>query len=443
MNILPKINYLFSVIPIFPPQGWFSSLNSVINKFYWKGKQVRIKLSTLQKPKQYGGLGAPNFLYYFLSTQLQHIRQWLLNYNSAHLDIARTMVGQLSLEHLPFIDKSVNKEPYFKLPSINSTLTAWWKANQILGVNSFPSCSTPIWHNPMFKMNKSTICFHTWVERGITTLGHLCNNGALMAFDLIKHTYQIPDRCLFQYIQLQHLIKQKTSLTNLPENSSPLLPKLKSLKPIKLLSEIYKIFSHHDKSITLPTVKWITDLHAEQQTLDWPLICNNNFTMFQNTKLQLIQYKILHRIHITKHKKHIMGLTDNNTCTHCPTKIEDHYHALWLCTPVTQFWSEIMRILSRILHLSILPVPAVCLLGDLSSLSLPTQSHKFLLIAITLAKKTILTNWKDKTKISLNHWLNLLSNHCTLEKLTATLKNTTASFETTWSEFLAFIQTQS
>ena len=82
MNILPKINYLLSMTPVNPPPGWFSSLNSAVSTFYWKGKRPRIKLTTLQKPKQYGGLDAPNFYHYFLSHQLQYIRHWTNNSNS-------------------------------------------------------------------------------------------------------------------------------------------------------------------------------------------------------------------------------------------------------------------------------------------------------------------------------------------------------------------------
>uniref|UniRef100_A0A672KXY9 Reverse transcriptase domain-containing protein n=1 Tax=Sinocyclocheilus grahami TaxID=75366 RepID=A0A672KXY9_SINGR len=39
MNILPKINYLFSMIPVTPPPGWFSSLDSIMTKYYWKKRK--------------------------------------------------------------------------------------------------------------------------------------------------------------------------------------------------------------------------------------------------------------------------------------------------------------------------------------------------------------------------------------------------------------------
>ncbi len=77
MMVLPRINYLFAMIPSKPPPDWFRSLDSSISKFLWKGKPPRISLKTLQKTKDKGGLDLPNFYHYFLANRLQHISGWL------------------------------------------------------------------------------------------------------------------------------------------------------------------------------------------------------------------------------------------------------------------------------------------------------------------------------------------------------------------------------
>lgn len=83
MSVLPKINYLFTMIPSIPNLSWLNSLNTAISQFYWKNKTPCIKLSTLQKPKFQGGLDAPNFELYHLSSQLKYLKQWL---TSSHHD---------------------------------------------------------------------------------------------------------------------------------------------------------------------------------------------------------------------------------------------------------------------------------------------------------------------------------------------------------------------
>lgn len=80
--------------------------------------------------------------------------------------------------------------------------------------------------------------------------------------------------------------------------------------------------------------------------------------------------------------------------------------------------------------------PCICL----SSLSIPKHLQMFILIALTVAKKTALLNCKDKTKLSINHWLKLLTDHANLEKLTSTVKDNLIPFHNTWSPFLQYIQ---
>ena len=49
MTILPKMYYLFSMIPTHPILTWFKSLESIFTHFFWKNKTPRIKLITPQK----------------------------------------------------------------------------------------------------------------------------------------------------------------------------------------------------------------------------------------------------------------------------------------------------------------------------------------------------------------------------------------------------------
>lgn len=51
MTILPKINFLFSIIPPQPTLTLLKSLDSNISKFYRKNKTPQIKLATLVMPK--------------------------------------------------------------------------------------------------------------------------------------------------------------------------------------------------------------------------------------------------------------------------------------------------------------------------------------------------------------------------------------------------------
>lgn len=125
MNILPKINYLFAMIPVTPPSDWFSSLNSTISKFYWKKKKSSIKWSTLQRPKKFRGHGAPNLYLYFISQKLIYIYHWIHNSNLPWLNIENYLVQSLDIKLLPLIDKSIKTlRGYKNNKTINTTMNA-------------------------------------------------------------------------------------------------------------------------------------------------------------------------------------------------------------------------------------------------------------------------------------------------------------------------------
>lgn len=118
--------------------------------------------------------------------------------------------------------------------------------------------------------------------------------------------------------------------------------------------------------------------------------------MSKNANLQLTQYKVIHRTHLTGQK-----LDQHLTRAHCIQNTTDSYiHTLWHCTPVYHFWKQVTDSLSAFLGRPIPLSPSLCLLGDTSSISI-NPSNKLLLVALTVAKKTILMNWKFKKKITL------------------------------------------
>ncbi len=77
MNLLPRFNIFFSMLPLSPPSGYFKEINSIISKFIWNDKCPRIKLTTLQHPNSAGGLAVPDFELYYWSFQLKALHKWV------------------------------------------------------------------------------------------------------------------------------------------------------------------------------------------------------------------------------------------------------------------------------------------------------------------------------------------------------------------------------
>ena len=385
-------------------------------------------------------------MHYYLANQLQYLTKWIHPHeeHNSWLELEQIDCSHIKISDLPFITSTLKHHPCFKNPLIASTLTAWWKTLEVTGSQLQPGILSPVWHNPDFANNKIPLYHSTWAEKGVTHLHHLLQDNTLMTYTNLFGTFEISNGNFLQYLQVKSTITRRIpalQTTLQPPDLQPpefvkYIAKL-SPKNKKNLSKIYSSLSKSN-AIHLPISKWEEDLSISPDHGFWTQICENTFKMTKNSNLQLIQFKVLHRTHITQFKLYKMGFSHSDICTQCTQNTADTYfHALWLCSPVYQFWETVTQKLSSILGCRIPQSPNLCLIGDLTTTTLPDIQYQPTLAALAIAKKTILVNWKDKKALNITHWLNLLAEHISLEKISATKKKQLASFTEKWSPFIS------
>ena len=177
--------------------------------------------------------------------------------------------------------------------------------------------------------------------------------------------------------------------------------------------------------MSIPSNKWEKDLQITPNADFWSQICRNFFSISTNTNMHVIQYKIIHRVHYTGERMFKMGFADSDICPHSSLNTTDTYmHATWECTPVKQFWHNITDNLSLLMDFRILLLPSLCLLGDISNVNINITS-RIMSIALIIAKKTILMNWKSRHTSNITIWKNLLIEYISMEKLSAGIKKET------------------
>lgn len=76
MNTLPKLLYLFQMVPITVPKCFFNSLRSMSIRFIWHQGLSRIHHTLLMYPKSQGGVGLPNFELYNRTALLSRVLEW-------------------------------------------------------------------------------------------------------------------------------------------------------------------------------------------------------------------------------------------------------------------------------------------------------------------------------------------------------------------------------
>ncbi len=77
MTILPKFRFLFQCIPIYIKKGFFHSIDKIISEFIWDKKKPRLRMIFLQRPKSVGGMGLPNFKFYYWACNINMMTYWL------------------------------------------------------------------------------------------------------------------------------------------------------------------------------------------------------------------------------------------------------------------------------------------------------------------------------------------------------------------------------
>lgn len=64
MNVLPRINFVSSMIPLSPPAGYWGKLHAAVLKFIRNGKRPRLRSATVQRRRLDGAWRCPtsNFI---------------------------------------------------------------------------------------------------------------------------------------------------------------------------------------------------------------------------------------------------------------------------------------------------------------------------------------------------------------------------------------------
>uniref|UniRef100_A0A3B3TBN1 Reverse transcriptase domain-containing protein n=1 Tax=Paramormyrops kingsleyae TaxID=1676925 RepID=A0A3B3TBN1_9TELE len=77
MNVLARINFISSMLPLSPPPGYWASVKSAISTFLWDGKRPSVRHSALIRDRLDGGVSLPDFEIYHLAFTLRPVWSWI------------------------------------------------------------------------------------------------------------------------------------------------------------------------------------------------------------------------------------------------------------------------------------------------------------------------------------------------------------------------------
>ncbi len=208
MNLLPRFNFFFSMLPLSPPPGYFKEINSIISKFIWNDKCPRIKLTTLQHPNSAGGLAVPNFELYYWSFQLKALHNWVDPQSTVSWRVIEAdKVKPNRLQDILFTGTGKKGDNYKFGPVVANSIKIWKTVERRIG-GPFKFCnSTPLWHNFNFVCGNRPFVQPSWSSLGVNTCGDMYDNQGLCSFQALRAKFCLPASAYFVFLQLRSALK--------------------------------------------------------------------------------------------------------------------------------------------------------------------------------------------------------------------------------------------
>lgn len=447
MMALPRFLYLFQSLPIFIPKTFFKLLNSIIFSFIWGFKVHRISKKHITKPKSTGGLSLPNFQHYYWAANCRALTYW----QNAHPgNVTDSTPAWLAIEQdlpegsLPALLFSTSKLPtaiagYRFI--VASSLRIWQQIKKTYNLPDF-SAYTPICHNPTFPPSLSDNTFLIWKNKGLATLADLYIEKAFATFTQLKEKYTLPPSHFFRFLQIRDYTRKNiTNFESLPVSTDLYALLNQAPDSRRLVSRFINIFTAYEPAPTQHLKEaWEKDLGITISADDWDTCLSSIHSCSINSRHQLIQFKVIHRLHYSCTKLHSFYPSVSPICPKCKAEEGTLGHLFWFCPKLYEFWSDIFICLSTIHGCDITPDPYTAILGGARCLTTLTHlQQKTVQYSMVIAKRNILTLWKSENVPSFKTWLLEITHLLHLERVRHSVCLSSATFDKMWQPFMLYL----
>lgn len=396
MSILPKILYLFRVLPINVPAHFFCILQRRSAQFIWNKLKPRLPQSTLFMPRICGGLGIPNFSKYYYASQLAQ----LTKYHSTKetplwVAIESVDCDPLSTSNLLWLSTSQHCSISNLLTK--HSLSIWDRLKSRFGLQSPLNPLLSFLHNPSFYPAWTLpSSFSAWKTAGLTQTHQFYDSDKIITFPTLSKSHNISSNETFRYLQIKNFLSQNapTNLTTLDyitfERTCISDPHRRGL-----IADLYtQLLTHTSSTPPSYTSKWETDLNLTPDTLDWVQIWKDTKSATPNIIALETNYKVLTRWYLVPARVSKLLPQYPPQCFRGCSDPGTHLHIWWTCPIAQAFWSKIFYFLSTMFGTTIQLDPSVALINN-KSRNITQLQFKLLLNVTTAAKRTIAKAWKS------------------------------------------------
>lgn len=440
MNVLSRINFLSSMLPVAPPLGYWKKLNAIVSSYLWNGKKPRIKALTLYRLKSAGGVSLPNFEWYSWCFALRALSLWFKPHiSTSWRQIEAQLLQPYNMQQFLYSNSPLRAIKNKYGPIIAYLMSIWSKVNHFMKTNKYYSQS-PIFHNYSLQIGRKTISFPPWERQGVHTLGTIIGSNGLREFKDLQGAYNLPAASFYFYLQLRAAMRAHGVPWGHTLENHPLHAIMIKEKNNGIVSDLYKcIIKASYKHLPIEQL-WKVEL-KDNSEWNWARIWHNVCLSSRNPNHQMIHYKFIHRAYLYPRRLHLMKLKDDPYCDFCvDNAIGTYLHMVWQCPHVYNFWENVAGNLSKIMEREIPHTQRLLLLNDTSNLKLTINECRQILAGVTAAKKMIACRWKLRQPLGVEQWLSSFKEIAQLELSAARTHDAKSANISCWSSLLHRIQ---
>lgn len=439
MDILPRVLYYFQTLPIPLPRWFFRRITSAMLKFIWNQNRPRLKLSILQRRKEDGGVGLPDFLGYYVAAQANCILDLFHGRDSKRWVLLENQLSSLpptSILWLPPTNRPGFSRRSFLMSSLLAFSDRYLERRQL---STRPGPLTPVFGNPDFPagLHQRTLCSQPRSPR--MTICRFLGADSIKPFTELNSDATSSNDWL-QYRQLRSFYQRLTHATNLHRQLLPFESLcLQDSYPARAISTVFGILRNTSTEQATPSfqAKWESDLNRTFSTEEWGKIYALSHKSSISGYTQEKNYKVLSRWYKTPDLIHKIYPSSSALCWRCGDAIGSYVHIWWDCPDVKSFWTRIFSLHNRVTSSSVACDPEI---GLLSLIPGPVRCSKKGLLRhfLAAARQTIAAHWKRTGPPPMAGFYEKLNYIMRMEELMAFSNDRSPAFFQVWQPWILF-----
>lgn len=448
MTILPRFLFLFQTLPVFIPKAYFKELDQHISTFIWNKTIPRIRKEFLQRHKHQGGLGLPSFINYYWAANVHKIQFWMSPKPAEDQPLwalmERSASAPVNLAALICAPAPLSKKHLTTNPIVNATLRIWSQFRlHFKHKTTLPS--SPIVGNPLFPPSLLDTTFLKWSAGGLACVKDFFVDGTFITFQLATQKYSIPNSHFFRYLQVRDYIRK--SFSSFPDQpDKDWIEECIQYDPSwrGSVSRLYQMIQSVNTT-TLDHIKeqWQEELGVEILDVNWHYAIERIHSSSICIRHGLMQFKILHRVHLSRARLAKIYPNTDATCLRCHLAPGTLFHMFWSCSKLRTFWCDIFDTYTQVFNRKVDPDPLMGLFGIIplgSSFTFTASQSEIIAFTSLLARRLILLNWKAEAPPSYGRWVVDVMAHLKLERMRTALRGSQRKFWKVWQPFIDYVE---